>query len=83
MTQRNTSVVGSAPILTITWVDDDVRQLAKQYGIDPDRAIEAVRDSRRQLEERSIEYGWEVIGFILDDCLNDDEKKLLKEGKLQ
>ena len=62
-------------ILTITWVDDDVRQLAKQYGIDPDRAIEAVRDSRRQLEERSIEHGWEVIGFILDDLVYEKKEK--------
>ena len=62
-------------ILTITWVDDDVRQLAKQYGIDPDRAIEAVRDSRSKLEDRSIEHGWEVIGFILDDLVYEKKEK--------
>lgn len=78
MTQRNKSVVGSAPILTITWVDDDVRQLAKQYGIDPDKAIEAVRDSSSQLEERSIEHGWEVIGFILDDLVYEKKEKETK-----
>ena len=56
-------------IVTITWVEDDVRELAAQYGIDPERAVEAVRDSSGALQDRSVEYGWEVIGFILDDCL--------------
>lgn len=54
-------------ILTIKWVEEDVMTLAKARGLDPEKALEAVEDSIRQVEERSIETGWEVIGFILDD----------------
>lgn len=54
-------------ILTIKWVEEDVTTLAKERGLDPEKALEAVEDSIRQVEERSIETGWEVIGFILDE----------------
>ena len=54
-------------ILTIKWVEEDVTTLAKARGLDPEKALEAVEDSIRQVEERSIETGWDVIGFILDD----------------
>ena len=54
-------------ILTIKWVEEDVTTLAKARGLDPEKALEAVEDSIRQVEERSIETGWDVIGFILDE----------------
>lgn len=57
-------------ILTIEWIKKDVTTLAEERGIDPQKALEAVEDSIRLVEDRSIETGWEVIGFILDDLEN-------------
>ena len=57
-------------ILTIKWVKEDVTTLAKARGLDPEKALEAVEDSIRQVEEGSSEMGWDVIGFILDDWEN-------------
>jgi hypothetical protein len=54
-------------ILTIKWSAEDVTALAKERGINPEAALEAVNDSISQLEDRSIETGWNVINYLLNE----------------
>jgi hypothetical protein len=54
-------------ILTIKWSAEDVTALAKERGIDTEAALEVVKDSISQLEDQSIETGWNVINYLLDE----------------
>ena len=54
-------------ILTIKWSAEDVTALAESRGIDPQAALEEVKDSISQVEDRSIEAGWAAIEFIINE----------------
>lgn len=53
------------PIATITWCGLDVKAIYPDWT--DDQCIEALEDVAGYLEERSIELGWEVLGFLLNE----------------
>lgn len=50
------------PIVTITWCALD---LMEQYGYSEEKATELLENIASDLEDRSIELGWQTIDILL------------------
>jgi hypothetical protein len=59
------------PYVTINWSPQD---LIDEYGLDEERAMEVMNEIAGDLEDRSIELGWEVIATLIQAHLNDEEE---------
>lgn len=63
-------------ITTIQWVDDDLKEALENRGFKPTGEnidILLTNGLRKVLCDRSIEFGWDIIDTVIDDCENELE----------
>lgn len=63
-------------ITTIQWVDDDLKEALENRGFKPTgENIDTLLTNglRKVLCDRSIEFGWDIIDTVIDDCENELE----------
>jgi hypothetical protein len=56
------------PYVTITWCPQD---LVDEYGLNDEEAMKVLDEISRDLENRSIELGWEVIETLIEPHLKE------------
>jgi hypothetical protein len=55
------------PIISIVWSPQD---LVDQFGVTADQATRLLETARDDLEERSIELGWEILEELIEEIDN-------------
>lgn len=58
-------------ITTIQWVDDDLKEALENRGFKPTGEnidILLTNGLKKVLCDRSIEFGWDIIDTVIDDC---------------
>ena len=63
-------------ITTIQWVDDDLKEALEHRGFKPTgENIDTLLTNglEKVLCDRSIEFGWDIIDTVIDDCENELE----------
>lgn len=63
-------------ITTIQWVDDDLKEALENRGFEPtgdNIDILLTNGLKKVLCDRSIEFGWDIIDTVIDDCENELE----------
>jgi hypothetical protein len=58
------------PMVTINWCPADI---ALATGLSDERSIEILEQIGKSLNDRSIELGWEVIGVLVQDYIDEGE----------
>lgn len=56
------------PYVTITWCPQD---LVDEFGLTDEEAMKVLDEISRDLENRSIELGWEVIGTLIEPYIKE------------
>lgn len=58
-------------IAIIKWIDEDLKDALKNRGYEPTEDnidILLTNGLRKALCNRSIEFGWDIIDTVIDDC---------------
>ena len=58
-------------IATIEWVDEDLKEALAIRGFEPtgeNIAILLTNGLKKALYDRSIEFGWDIIDTVIDNC---------------
>ena len=63
-------------IATIKWVDEDLKEALENRGFEPTGEnidILLTNGLEKVLCDRSIEFGWDIIDTVIDNCENELE----------